>query len=409
MKENEIRQEPRRLDESIAAPMPQVTETPQTPEAPEPAKKKRSAVWGFFRPIIIVLIAVIVVSAGTYYIYREVRERYFEPVEPGNLVGIEVTIPKGSSLSDISEILYENNLIRNKQVFKFYTDFTDNASKLKAGTYTLAKGMDFDDIIYALRQSTDAAPTAQVTLPEGLTINAFSTILTDNGVIDSPVGYQEVSVTGKGVTLPLALQDPEIDTSGRAYLLEGYLFPDTYEFYTSSEAADVVARQIARFDEIFTEEFYTRAAELGMSADEIVTLASIIEKEAKTEQFGQVSAVFHNRLEEGMPLQSDATISYGLGITNRINLTAAELETDNPYNTHLRTGLPAGPICNPGLAAIQAALYPDENYRKEGYLYFTLTDPEEGTLAFSRTNEEHQALVEQWRPAWETWDREHGQ
>lgn len=403
MEKTETRTAPRRLDQNIAGP---VSMPPEEKPPAEKEKKKPSGVWGFFRPIIIVLIALVVVGGFVYYIFTQVRERYFEPVEPGNLMGIEVTIPKGSSLSDISEILYENNLIRNKQVFKFYTDFTDNASKLKAGTYTLAKGMDFDDIIYALRQSTDAAPTAKVTLPEGLTLSAFATILSDNGVIDSPEGYLEVSVTGQNVQLPQALQSENLDTSGRTYLLEGYLFPDTYEFYTSSDPADVIARQLARFEEIFTDEFDARAAELGMTADDVVTLASIIEKEAKTEQFGQVSAVFHNRLKAGMPLQSDATISYGLGITNRINLTGEELQTENPYNTHIQTGLPAGPICNPGLAAIQAALYPDENYVKEGYLFFTLTNPEEGTLAFSKTNEEHQALVDQWQSAWEAWDRE---
>lgn len=405
MTETNAHYEPRRLDGSLVqtAPVP-----PAAPEEPEQEPQHRG-MWGFFRPIVITLVALAIVAGVTYYLYRELRERYFEPVEPGNLVGVEVTIPKGSSLSDISEILYENNLIRNKQVFKFYTDFTDNAAKLKAGTYTLAKGMDFDDIIYALRQSTDAAPTAQVTLPEGLTIGAFGTILSDNGVIVGSAGYQEVCVTGKGITLPLALQDPDLDTSGRSYLLEGYLFPDTYEFYTSSDPAEVVRRQVARFEEIFTEDLQERAAELGMSADQVVTLASMIEKEAKTDQFAAVSAVFHNRLREDMPLQSDATISYGLGISNRINLTSEELATENPYNTHIRTGLPAGPICNPGRAAIEAALYPDEELLDGGYLYFTLTDPAEGTLAFSRTLEEHQEHVDQWSASWAAWDAEHAQ
>lgn len=400
---------PRRLDSSFADRPVYAAPLDAAPPSQAKDKKKLSPVWSFFRPIVIVLIALAIVLGFSWYVYREVRNKYFEPVEPGNLQGVEVTIPKGASLSQISDILYENNLIRNKQVFKFYTDFTDNASKLQAGTYTLAKGMNFDDIIYALRQSTDVVPTAQVTLPEGLTLSAFSNVLADNGVIESPVSYQEICVTGKDVTLPLALQDPDIDVSGRSYILEGYLFPDTYEFYTDSDPADVVRRQIGRFEEIFTDEFYARAAELGMSADEIVTLASMIEKEAKTDQFGQVSAVFHNRLKQNMPLQSDATISYGLGITNRINLTGEELAAENPYNTHINTGLPAGPICNPGLAAIQAALYPDETALNEGYLYFTLTDPASGTLVFSKTNEEHEANVAQWQSAWEAWDAQNEQ
>ena len=141
-----------------------------------------------------------------------------------------------------------------------------------------------------------------------------------------------------------------------------------------------------------------------MTMDEVVTMASLIEKEAKAPQFAQVAAVFHNRLKNRMPLQSDASVSYGLGITNRINLTTAELETETPYNTYINTGLPVGPICNPGLAAIEAVLYPDESMLKNGYMYFALTDPETGVLAFSRTYEEHQAVIDQWRAAWEDWD-----
>lgn len=368
---------------------------------------RSNRVWAFFRPIVIFAIAALIVWILVDRIVMDVRTRFFEPVNASDTTAIEVVIPKGASLSQISEILYENDLIRNKQIFKFYTDFSDNASKLKAGTYTLSRSMNFDDIIYELRQSVDVAPTAVVTLPEGLTILSFADLLTNSDVTDSLL-YQQLCQSGAEMPLPEALLESGIDIADRRYALEGYLFPDTYEFYRQSSPEEVVKRQLARFNEVITEEHKERAEDLGMDMDQVVTLASLVEKESKAPQFAQVAAVFHNRLRERMPLQSDASVSYGLGITNRINLTTEELETETPYNTYTDIGLPIGPIGNPGLAAIEAVLYPDEKLIDEGYLYFALTDPETGVLAFSKTYEEHQQIVEQWRGAWEAWDAQGG-
>ncbi len=370
-------------------------------------QKSGNAVWAFFRPIVIFVISLAVVAIGVHYTCGYVQKNYFEPVDSGDSSKITVTIPKGSSLSSISEILYENDIIRNKQVFKLYADFTDNASKLKAGEYQLSKDMDFDDIIYTLRKSVNTSPTVDVTLPEGLTVPGFAERLVTKGALTDVKDYLEICKTGAGVAVPMALQEEGVDTANRIYLLEGYLFPETYEFFREGDAATVINKQLAQFDRMFTDEFYTRAAELEMSVDEVVTLASIIEKEAKTDQFKQVSAVFHNRLNQDMPLQSDATVAYALGVGNKFDLSA-EIQQESPYNTHLNKGLPVGPICNPSLAAIEAALYPDEGYVDEGYLFFTLTDPETGVLAFSKTNEEHQAIVEQWKPLWDAADKAAG-
>lgn len=370
-------------------------------------EERPSALWSFFRPIVIFAIAALIVWILVDRVATEIRTRFFDPVNASDTTAVEVVIPKGASLSQISDILYDNDLIRSKQVFKFYTDFSDNASKLRAGTYTLSRSMSFDDIIYELRQTTELAPTAVVTLPEGLTVLTFADLLANKDVTDALL-YQQMCQSGAGASIPSALTEAGVDLTERRYALEGYLFPDTYEFYRQSSAQDVVDRQLARFDEVVTEEHRARAAELGMTLDEVVTMASLVEKEAKSPQFAQVAAVLHNRLAEGMPLQSDASVSYGLGITNRINLTTAELETNTPYNTYLNTGLPVGPICNPGLAAIEAVLYPDQELMKAGYLYFALTDPETGVLAFSRTYDEHQAVVDQWRASWEAWDARAG-
>lgn len=145
-----------------------------------------------------------------------------------------------------------------------------------------------------------------------------------------------------------------------------------------------------------------------MTTDQVITLASMIEQEAKNDDFTKVSAVFHNRLKEGMRLESCATVQYIQGISNLV-LTDEEMAVESPYNTYKYTGLPKGPICNPGLASIKAALYPDETLTAENYLFFCLTDPEVGSLAFSKTLEEHNALKAQWQPVWLEYDKKNAQ
>ena len=150
-----------------------------------------------------------------------------------------------------------------------------------------------------------------------------------------------------------------------------------------------------------------RAKELGMTVDEVVTLASIIEKEARTqEDFYRVSAVFHNRLNSGMKLESDATVKY-VTKTDTLIMSSEEKYFNSAYNTYLIDGLPPGPICMPGYKAIKAALYPDAEYVNGNYLYFTLEDPYTGKLYYSKTFEEHQEASDRFRPLWEEFDREH--
>ncbi|MGI5885436.1 MAG: endolytic transglycosylase MltG, partial [Candidatus Spyradocola sp.] len=182
------------------------------------------------------------------------------------------------------------------------------------------------------------------------------------------------------------------------------LYPDTYEIYVDSSEETVIGKMLDRMNVIYGVAYRTRAEELGMDMDEVITLASMIEKEGKADTFDKVSAVFHNRLDQGMALGSDVTVQYALGV-RRLVLTQEELAVDSAYNTYVHTGLPVGAICNPGNAAIEAALYPDSDYVEEGYLYFVLTDPETGELAFTKTLEEHDAIVEQYRPLWEAYDQ----
>ena len=144
-----------------------------------------------------------------------------------------------------------------------------------------------------------------------------------------------------------------------------------------------------------------------MTVDEVITLASLIQKEAKEKDFAKVSAVFHNRLKTNSTLGSDVTVQYVLN-SKKLNLSTEDIEVDSPYNTYKYPGLPPGPICNPGRAAIEATLWPDEDYIEQNMLYFCLADPNTNELVFAKTLEEHNQNVEKYRPLWEAYDAENG-
>lgn len=364
------------------------------------AKSIGKTIWAFLRPVVMVVIALAVVGGVAYYIYGSITDKYFSPIDPADSAVIEVEIPKSSSLSTISQILYDNGLIRNTTVFKLYADFTDKSHKLKAGTYELSKNMTYDDMLYTMMKGEPPRPVVDVTLTEGMTIENMAEIFVEKGVFENSAEFLEMCRTGEAYNNISYVSDITSDPeSQRNYVLEGYLFPDTYNCYQNSDADTIISRMLARFDEIMINDYVNRADEMGMTMDEVITLASIIEKEAKPQEFKKVSAVFHNRLNSDMPLQSCATMQVVTGL-NKYTFTDEELATDSPYNTYMYKGLPEGPICNPGKNAIEAALYPDEEFMQEGYLYFCLTTPETGEQAYAKTYDEHLKNVREWEEYW---------
>ena len=193
----------------------------------------------------------------------------------------------------------------------------------------------------------------------------------------------------------------------RKYALEGYLSPNTYEVYVTATADDIIRRLLSQTENTFPVDRQDQADELGYTMDEILTLASIIEEEAKEDDFAKVSAVFHNRLKKGMPLQSDVTIHYVTG-QREMALDDDDLHINSPYNTYEVKGLPPGPICAPSEAAIKAALEPDAEYMAMNYLYFCAAEPESGALVFSRTLEEHERAVQKYAQSWREYDESRG-
>lgn len=382
-------------------------ESRRLPDAQQPweygeetyAYRERRPVWSFLRPVIITVISLALVIWGLYYGYNYIQDKYFAPVDPNDNAPITVKIDQASSLTTIAQRLLDSGVIRNKTVFKLYTDFSDQSYKLKAGTYVLSKNMTFDDIIYTLMQGQAAQPTTKVTLTEGMTAETMAQTLVSKGAISSADEYLALCKDPSEFNGYPFVAEAMKNAKDKKYALEGYLFPDTYEFYTDSDVSVIMEKQLDRFGQIFTDEYTTKAAQINMTIDQVVALASLIEKEGKPQDFAKISAVFHNRLTDGMPLQSDATLTYALGI-KKYNYSDSQKAVDSPYNTYKVKGLPPGPICNPSKNAIDAALNPDQQFVEQGYLYFTLTDPNSGQLAFSKTLQEHNSIVSKYQQSW---------
>ena len=372
----------------------------------DPVAVRREKIWRILRPIAATLLSLGLVALAMIGAIRYVLSHFVYPVDADDNTPIQVEIPTGASASRIASILYnvrgqdEPGLIVSTASFKVYVDFTGKANALKAGTYVLSRNMTIPEIVNILCAGNEARRVTRFTIPEGYTAVEIAQALFETGILEDQEEF--LALCKDGTLLSVGYLDQLLNPTDRRYALEGYLFPDTYEIYEDAAPVDILKKMLNRFAIVFTEEDAERARSMNMTTDQILTLASMIEKEAAAdEDFARVSAVFHNRIRQGMPLESCATLSYTLGV-KKYTFTDAELATVSPYNTYRNKGLPVGPICNPGRAAIQAALYPEEEYLAEGYLYFCNMNPKQtNRLVFSKTYEEHRSNVVKYSPFWE--------
>ena len=368
-----------------------------------------SGLWRILRPVLVFLCVALVVLGLITTGWRIVYDRYAAPVDRTNDDPVAFEIASGASLTRVSNNLEAAGLIRSATVFKYYCDFSGLGQKIQAGSYFLDRTMDMAAIAQTLTLGDGIARVRNITLIPGWSIEEFASYLVERGVLEDSARFLELCRTGTAFSEFYYVADVlSGDSAGRrVYALEGYLAPDTYEIYTNATEEDIIRRLLSQTDNVFTREDQERAEELGMTMDEVYTLASLIEKEAGAADMAKVSAVFHNRLSRGMMLQSDVTIHYITGV-RKMALTASDTAVDSPYNTYRNAGLPPGPICSPSRSAIRAALYPDQTYVSEGYLYFCARDPESGELYFSRTLEEHNQAVAYYQESWRRWDEERG-
>ena len=363
--------------------------------------------WHYTRPIAVWVLSVGLVALVVTLAVRFVLSHYISAVDPDDSTPYEVVIPQNSSAGKIADLLYhacgedEKGLIASSASFKVYVDFVGKANSLKAGTYVLSKNMTIPEIVDILAAGNPARRTTRLVVIEGKTVEDIAKSIAENEAITTdPEAF--LALCRDATAFSKYSFIAELKNAGeRRYALEGYLFPDTYEIYTDSTPEEILDKMLTRYYEVYTGEWVTRAQELELTRDQVMTLASIIEREASDpNDLAKVSAVFHNRLEQGMKLESCATLNYITG-QDRYVFSADEMKIVSSYNTYLNEGLPIGPICNPGAAAIVAALYPDEKFVEEGYLFFCNANPKETrSLVFAKTYEEHLENVEKYKQYW---------
>ncbi len=312
-------------------------------------------------------------------------------------------IERGDSPDDIAERLYNLGVIENRPLFKLLSKFNGFDALYQAGTHYVRRGMTYDAVMYTLTQKPQRL---RVRFPEDLTYPEFKETLQKNSIVFDEAEMDRLvedprTFLDYGFVQGLPTMNPELvaaypSLEQRTWPLQGYLFPDTYDFDLNTDAEEILRTLLDNFDRKITQKHYARAEEMGRSFDTIMTIASIIQMESGVyEDMAKVSRVFHNRLNNEDRLQSCATINYLRklnGLQPVFIVSHADMAIESRYNTYLGPWLPPGPICSPSLNAIMAALYPDID--APNLYYFAAKG--DGTNAFASTLEEHEANIAQY-------------
>lgn len=299
----------------------------------------------------------------------------------------EKTTVEAADMSYVAEQLKENGLIEHKWLFKLFAALSNSDTKVRPGTYTLDTDLDYRAIITNMGSTSANRATVSVTFVEGSTTDQIFALMEEKGV-STVEKLQDMAATHDYAFS--FLQDIPL---GDYHRLEGYLFPDTYTFYLSEDPLTAINKMLVNFDARFTEEMREQVAGTEYSIRDILTIASMIEKETDGTDQKTIASVIYNRLENTSAetvglLQIDATLAY----INGGNVpTEADKAIDSPYNTYMYQGLPAGPIANPGMAAIRAAMNPEST----SYYYYVL-NPETNRHEYSRTYAEHTEKVNRY-------------
>lgn len=338
---------------------------------------------------IILVVAILALANLTHKHLRTYYDDYmyeYKGTESREGVDVTVEIPEGASVKKIAEILKENGLINYPRAFTKRLQDSEYRGKLHGGTYTLNTGMTTLEMMAAMSPSYEEnAPIDYLVVPEGFTVEMIAARCEEQGICSAT----EFLNACKSVTRSDFPYLEDIPAGANVkYKVQGFLFPATYDIYESTTAESLVAWMLQTFENYYTQDLQDRAAELGYSAFEVVTRASIVEREAKVDEERPIIAgVINNRLKADMPLQMCPTVLYPLtnGMYDKSQVLYEDLELDSPYNTYKNAGLPVGPICNPGIACINAVLYPQEH----NYLYYHVGDEEAGTHIFTEDYEEH--------------------
>ena len=382
-----------------------VEEMPATPrrsrrETVKPTKKKKSGFKAFF---ISLLIFLGLISAGGYFGYQYVQSS-LQPVDASSKQYVTVQIPEGANVQTIGSTLEKSGLIKHGVIFAFYAKYK-NYSDLKSGYYNLQKSMSTEDIIHELQKGGTAEAQepalANLTIPEGYTIDQIAQVVGQlQGEFKEPLTadaflakvQDENFISQEVAKYPSLLESLPTKESGVRYRLEGFLFPATYSIKESTTIESLIDEMLAAMDKTLTPH-YSAIKSKNLTVNELLTIASLVEKEgAKTEDRKLIAGVFYNRLNLGMPLQSNIAILYAQGkLGQKISLADdAGIDTtiNSPYNVYTKAGLMPGPVDSPSLDAIEASI----NQTKSDNLYF-VANVTDGKVYYAATQEEHDRNV----------------
>ena len=379
-----------------------ISETPRRSrrETVKPVKKKKSHLKAFF---ISLLIFLALISAGGYFGYQYVQSSLL-PVDANSKQYVTVQIPEGANVQEIGSTLEHSGVIKHGVIFAFYAKYK-NYSDLKAGYYNLQKSMSTEDIIKELQKGGTAEPQepslADLTIPEGYTIEQIAQAVGQlKGEFKEPLTadaflakvQDDNFISQEVAKYPNLLESLPTKESGARYRLEGYLFPATYSIKESTTIESLIDGMLAAMDKTLTPHYSTIKSK-NLTVNELLTIASLVEKEgAKTEDRKLIAGVFYNRLNLGMPLQSNIAILYAQGkLGQKISLADdAGIDTtiNSPYNVYTKAGLMPGPVDSPSLDAIEASI----NQTKSDNLYF-VANVTDGKVYYAATQEEHDRNV----------------
>jgi UPF0755 protein len=308
----------------------------------------------------------------------------FQPFHPAGSGRVVVNVPKGSSVSEVGDLLSEKGVIDSSTLFQIRVTLAGKRSEIYSGHFTLAHEMSYGEAIDALSQPP-LKRTVTVTIPEGYSRPQAAELVEEAGV---PGSYTKATVKSK------YLNPAQYGGKG-AKNLEGFLFPDTFELKPKAPVADLVQLQLQDFKRRIKGVNMGYAKSKNLTVFDVLTIASMVEREAGVQsQYKDVASVIYNRLHEGMPLGIDSTTRFATGNYTK-PLTESELAINSPYNTRTNVGLPPGPINSPGLEAIEAAAHP----AKTDYLFYVTTPGACGKLTFAKTEAEFEAAVNKYNSA----------
>lgn len=337
------------------------------------------------QPVVIfcaVMVLLLLCFAGAAVAFN----RMLQPVDAAAERSIHVEVEPGASTRQIASVLAEKGVIRSALLFRIHARRHHLDQKFMAGSYDFKLSMSLPEIAAKIASGDVDLETGWFTIPEGYTVEQIAFRLAGAGLADARVFLKLAADPPAQILEQHPLLRESAAAAGIKYVLEGYLFPDTYEIADGATEEEIITLMLHRFEGIFCDSLQQRCTELNMTPHQVLTLASIVEREARVDhERKRVAAVFHNRLSKSYPLESCATIQYILGEVKEV-LSIADTKIDSPYNTYQNPGLPPGPVAAPGEASILATLSPEDT----DYFFFVSKEDGSGEHYFSRTNAEHE-------------------